>query len=246
MCRPLRIDDHGAGAKGRHRGRLLARPPCGGEDLVDHLRRERAAAAGQEMVASAPAASQEKPFPFFALVISSGSARRPSSSVSAAVTSPGGTFVRVAAKIALDQIQAAPEAVTPPGVVLSVPGLVTCRHRAAPGRRCSSHGKSREGNGVAMIMMLIAQMARATQARALRHMFQPCGNCTGCHALTVGVPAKSPVRLSIREFKVVHRIPEFVARKTIRTKRRVLESHRQWRVIDTRCPAFVARLCSIS
>ena len=42
----VRIDDHGAGAEPRRRRTAVAGPPRGGDDLVDHLRRERAAAAG--------------------------------------------------------------------------------------------------------------------------------------------------------------------------------------------------------
>ena len=71
-----------------------------------------------------------------------------------------------------------------------------------------------------MSMMLIGQIGEGrTQARgappdvrAVRLLHRGPSE----ESPTVEAREKSPVRLCIGEFKVVHRIPEFVARKTIR------------------------------
>src|SRR5215217_4735522 len=68
----------------------------------------------------------------------------------------------------------------------------------------------------------------------LGYAFQSPRDCSGRHALTIVARAECPVSLLVRKLKVVDCVSQAVTRETVGAKDRVIEGHRQGRVVDPR------------
>src|SRR5215208_1606900 len=59
-------------------------------------------------------------------------------------------------------------------------------------------------------------------------------DCSGRHALTIVARAECPVSLLVRKLEVVDCVSQPVTRETVGAKDRIIEGHRQGRVVDPR------------
>src|SRR5829696_4962729 len=97
------------------------------------------------------------------------------------------------------------------------------------------HCNKRAMNGTATIRAPTPQMATGAWMAGLVRLFsRPATAPAGRHALTIVARAECPVSLLVRKLKVVDGVSQPVTRETVGAKDRIIEGHRQGRVVDPR------------